>query len=200
MRRTRRGKAVASRTERPPDVSGRQRSSVAQLGHVTEERSCVLTVLFVYPFVASLRTAVSKKLSLSFGTTRPATGARDPRPAAAPPRAGAGRGPGARVCRSLIVPVADRDNTEDKKHNHRISAPVCDRMVIGRRRGWTMVRPRSVHAPRTARSHCIPTPFQSGQIGRGAHRANPPTPLSIVFLFRCLHRLSSWSHRAPRSR
>ena len=36
----------------------------------------------------------------------------------------------------------------------------------------------------------------SGQIGRGAHRGNPPTPLSIVFLFRCLHRHSGSRHGA----
>ena len=31
--------------------------------------------------------------------------------------------------------------------------------------------------------HCIPTPFPSGQIFRGAHRANPPTLFGPFFLF-----------------
>ena len=47
-----------------------------------------------------------------------------------------------------------------------------------------------------------PQRFQSGQILRGAARRNPPTPISTVFssmVFHGLHRLSSWSHRAPRS-
>ena len=45
-------------------------------------------------------------------------------------------------------------------------------------------RHRREPRPRDRESHCIPTPFQSGQIFRGAPRRNPPTPLLTVFLFR----------------